>query len=436
MIKVNVSADSQVILLLCSNLAIPKGMESEYKPLTLTEWNTLAKKIAVSSFKRPEAFLLSDADKWQRELGLDSYQLERLAKLLSRRGSLAIELKRLDDMGIWVLTRSESMYPCRLKKILKDKAPAVLYGTGDIGLFDIRSVGIVGSRDADESAISFTQQLARACVRDGFNVVSGGARGVDSVAQETALVEGGQVISVLSNGLAAAMRNKANREAILKQQLLLISPYHPQARFTVGAAMGRNKLIYALSHFAVAISATEGKGGTWSGATENIKHNWVPLFVRDAEDIPDGNRALMRQGVNGLDIDSINERYGLSNILSVIEQKANKSTSIVNSDKFIQDQEESKTIQGFISEGEPTKYLEINDLFEVVWPYIQNILVSVNESNSKKLAKSLNVNEKQMKDWLERATDEGRLEKLSRPVRYRLINSPQPLLFELDDKKV
>ena len=434
MTKVDVSADSQVILLLCSNLAIPKGMESEYKPLTLTEWNKLAKKIAASSFKRPEAFLLSDADKWQRELGLDSRQLERLAKLLSRRGSLAIELKRLGDMGIWVLTRSESMYPCRLKKILKDKAPAVLYGTGDIGLFDIRGVGIVGSRDADESAISFTQQLARACVRDGFNVVSGGARGVDSVAQETALVEGGQVISVLSNGLATTIRNKANREAILKKQLLLVSPYHPQARFSVGAAMGRNKLIYALSYFAVAISATEGKGGTWSGATENLKHNWVPLFVRDAEDIPDGNRALIRQGANGLDIDKINERYGLSNILSVIEQKANKSPLIVN--KFIQDQEKSKTIQGSIAEGEPTEYLEINDLFEVVWPYIQNILLSVNESNSKKLANSLNVNEKQMRDWLERAIDEGRIEKLSRPVRYRLINSPQPLLFELDDKNV
>lgn len=435
MTKVNVSADSQVILLLCSNLAIPKGMESEYKPLTLTEWNTLAKKIAVSSFKRPEAFLLSDADEWQRELGLDSHQLERLAKLISRRGSLAIELKRMDDMGIWVLTRSESMYPCRLKKILKDKAPAVLYGTGDIGLFDIRGVGIVGSRDADESAISFTQQLARACVRDGLNVVSGGARGVDSVAQETALVEGGQVISVLSNGLATAIRNKTNREAILKKQLLLVSPYHPQARFSVGAAMGRNKLIYTLSHFTVAISAIEGKGGTWSGAIENIKHNWVPLFVRNAEDIPDGNRALIRQGVHGLDIDNINERYSLTNILSVIEQKANKST-IVNNDKFIQDQEKSKTIQGSIAEDVPTEYLEINDLFEVVWPYIQNILVSVNESNSKKLAKSLNINEKQIKDWLERATDEGRIEKLSRPVRYRLINSPQPLLFELDDNNV
>ena len=135
-----------------------------------------------------------------------------------------------------------------------------------------------------------------------------------------------------------------------------------------------------------------------------------------------------------MDIDKINERYGLSNILSVIEQKANKSPLIVN--KFIQDQEKSKTIQGSIAEGEPTEYLEINDLFEVVWPYIQNILLSVNESNSKKLANSLNVNEKQMRDWLERAIDEGRIEKLSRPVRYRLINSPQPLLFELDDKNV
>ncbi|MDD4562123.1 MAG: DNA-processing protein DprA, partial [Syntrophomonadaceae bacterium] len=293
-------------------------------------------------------------------------------------------------------------------------------------------VGIVGSRDADESAISFTQQLARACVRDGFNVVSGGARGVDSVAQETALVEGGQVTSVLSNGLATAIRNKANREAILKKQLLLVSPYHPQARFSVGAAMGRNKLIYALSQFAVVISAAEGKGGTWSGATENIKHNWVSLFVRYAENIPDGNRALIRQGVHGLDIDSINERYGLSNILSGIDQEANNSTSIDNNN-FIQDQEKSKTIQGSIAEGESTEYPGINDLFEVVWPYIQNILVSVNESNSKTLATCLNVNDKQMKDWLERATDEGRLEKLSRPVRYRLINSPQPLLFEQFD---
>ena len=436
MTKVNISTDSLVILLLCSNLAIPKGMESEFKPLTLTEWNTLAKKVIASSLKRPEAFLLYEADKWQKELGLDSHQYERLAKLLSRQGSLAIELKRLSDMGVWVLTRSELTYPCRLKKILKDKAPVVIYGSGDMGLFDICGVGIVGSRDADESGISFTKQLARACVRDGFNIVSGGARGVDLAAQETALAEGGQVISVLTNGLASAMRNKTNREAVMKKQLLLMSPYHPQARFNIGAAMGRNKLIYALSNFTVVISASKGKGGTWSGAVENIKHNWVPLFVRDADDIPDGNRALINQGVNSLSVDIINEKYGLSNILSTIEKEAKSSIAIVNNDKSIQDQEKSKTPQGSIAEGESTEYSRVNDLYEVIWPYIKNTLASVNEGNSKTLAGILNVNDQQMKDWLQRATDEGRIEKLSRPVRYRLSSSQQPLLFELDDKKI
>jgi DNA processing protein len=120
--KMNISADSQVIILLCSNLAIPKGMESEYKPLNLNEWNTLAKKIAASSLKRPEAFLSSNSIEWERELDIGQQELKRIDKLLSRRGSLAIELKRLNDMGIWVLTRSESIYPCRLKKLLKEKA--------------------------------------------------------------------------------------------------------------------------------------------------------------------------------------------------------------------------------------------------------------------------------------------------------------------------
>jgi DNA processing protein len=217
--KMNISADSQVIILLCSNLAIPKGMESEYKPLNLNEWNTLAKKIAASSLKRPEAFLSSNSIEWERELDIGQQELKRIDKLLSRRGSLAIELKRLNDMGIWVLTRSESIYPCRLKKLLKEKAPALIYGTGDISLFDQPGVAIVGSRDADETAIYFTQQLAKACVRDRLNVVSGGARGVDLAAQNSALVEGGQVISVISNGLAAAIRNKANREAVVNNQL-------------------------------------------------------------------------------------------------------------------------------------------------------------------------------------------------------------------------
>jgi hypothetical protein len=58
LIKNSISADSHAVLLLCSNLAIPKGMESEYKPLTLTEWNSLAKKISSRELQRPGAFFV------------------------------------------------------------------------------------------------------------------------------------------------------------------------------------------------------------------------------------------------------------------------------------------------------------------------------------------------------------------------------------------
>lgn len=62
--------------------------------------------------------------------------------------------------------------------------------------------------------------------------------------------------------------------------LLLLSTVNPKSRFTVYSAMERNKYIYALSRYAIVISSDFNKGGTWTGATENLKNQWVPLFVR------------------------------------------------------------------------------------------------------------------------------------------------------------
>ena len=418
MTKINISSDSQVILLLCSNLAIPKSAESTIKPLSLTEWNVLAKKLAISSLKRPEAFLATGTNDWQSELDLDERQSDRLDKLLSRRGSLAIELKRLEDMGIWVLTRSEPLYPERLKKLLKDKAPALIYGAGDIRLFDYQAVGIVGSREVDKAGIIYTEKLARACVRDGLGVVSGGARGVDSIAQEGAIEAGGRVISIVSNGLTAAVRKKASREAVLNNQLLLVSPYHPDARFSVGAAMGRNKYIYALSRFAVVISAIDGKGGTWTGAVENMKHSWVPLFVRESEDAPDGNRALINKGAYGLFADSFNEEQSLINIFNERAREI-KHSSASNGD-FSNDKDKKQTMHGATVVGKANEYSEVHDLFEIVWPYIQCVFEVNNERDSQTLADKFNVKGIQMEAWLQHAVDIGKLEKLSKPERYLL----------------
>lgn len=74
-------------------------------------------------------------------------------------------------------------------------------------------------------------------------MVSGGARGVDQVSMQSALDAGGKVIGIVADSLLKKSISKQAREALAANRLLLLSPYNPDARFTVGSAMGRNKLI-------------------------------------------------------------------------------------------------------------------------------------------------------------------------------------------------
>ena len=82
------------------------------------------------------------------------------------------------------------------------------------------------------------------------------------------LEAGGRSVGILANGLERAALNRENRTPLMDGRLVLVSPYDPAARFLVGHAMQRNKLIYALSEAALVVNSDYGHGGTWAGATE------------------------------------------------------------------------------------------------------------------------------------------------------------------------
>jgi predicted Rossmann fold nucleotide-binding protein DprA/Smf involved in DNA uptake len=172
----------------------------------------------------------------------------------------------------------------------------VLFVAGDVGLLEAGGVAIVGSRDVDPVAVEFARAVAAATARDGLPVVSGGARGVDQQAMQAAFEAGGRVIGILPEGIERRTREASTRVALADGQAVIASPYHPGAGFTAGAAMGRNKLVYALSDVAVVVASAAETGGTWTGAVEAIAGRWVPLFVRQADDMPDGNRRLIDRG--------------------------------------------------------------------------------------------------------------------------------------------
>jgi DNA processing protein len=290
----DLTADSQAILLLCSRLALSK--EPDFKPLTLREWNSLARKILDSSLSSPSGLLGLSTDRLKAELNLSDSQGERVLRLLERGGGLAIELERLESLGIWVVTRADKRYPQRLRKRLRHSAPAVLFGAGERELLGQPGLAVVGSRHVDDHGKECAEFIGNACAHEGLVLYSGGARGVDAIATKAALDARGTAVGVLAHSLDKAIRAPDARPKLVSGDLALVTPYSPNAGFSVGAAMGRNKLIYALADYALIIASDVGKGGTWAGATEALKAKWLPVLALDGPDVPEGNRQLLQKG--------------------------------------------------------------------------------------------------------------------------------------------
>jgi predicted Rossmann fold nucleotide-binding protein DprA/Smf involved in DNA uptake len=287
-----ISPDTQAALLLCGSLGLARAVEP--RPLTLAEYNRLGHALHAQGSRPSDLFAPGGLALVETtETGIDR---ERLHALLGRGAALALAVEAWTSRGLWVLGRADERYPSRLRSRLKGSAPALLYGVGEPRLLDEGGLAIVGSRDADAAATSFTEEIAGRCAVAGLTVISGGARGIDAMAMETALERGGRVVGVLADRLARAAVSKPYRGALRAGRLALWSPYDPDAGFSVGNAMGRNRHIYALSDAALVVSATEAAGGTWAGAVENLKRQWVPLYVRSGEQAPPGNRLLVDQG--------------------------------------------------------------------------------------------------------------------------------------------
>src|SRR6266850_1884325 len=296
--------DSSVIVMLCSQLGLRGNDESEAAPLTLKEWNALARRIHDSDLRQPGMLLGLSAEDVAKRLGLTVAEAERIVGLLARGGTLALELEQLAASGIWCVTRIDDAYPERLRNALKHQAPAVLFGAGDLNILQRPAIAIVGSRNIDERGIDFAERLGAVCARGSVAVVSGGARGTDRVSMQAALDAGGHAIGVLADSLSRSLRQPDVREFVANGRLVLLTPYQPDSGFSIGAAMGRNKLIYGAADYSVVVSSDYQKGGTWSGAVETLAAGWCPVFVRSGENAPAGNRELINKGAQPLkDID-------------------------------------------------------------------------------------------------------------------------------------
>lgn len=117
---------------------------------------------------------------------------------------------------------------------------------------------------------------------------------MDTISTDSALEARGTAVSVLADSLEKQV--KVQKEAWSRGDLCLVTPYIPNAGFSVGAAMGRNRLIYCLADYAIVVASDAETGGTWAGATETLKNSWVPVFVLEDSQMSEGNKLLLQKG--------------------------------------------------------------------------------------------------------------------------------------------
>ena len=239
----NLSPQTQAVLLLTAHFSEPRANDA--RPLTPTEWGKFALWLRDEKLA-PEALLAGYLrDKLARWTDPQITQ-DRIDRLLGRGSALAIAVEKWLRSGLWVLTRSDAAYPSRLKQRLSFMAPAVLFGCGNVALLERRTVAVVGSRDASADDLDYSRCVGEGVADAGAAVVSGGARGVDEAAMLGALEAEGTSVGVLADSLLRASSSLKYRKHLLSDNLVLLSPFYPEAGFNAGNAMGRNKYIYCL----------------------------------------------------------------------------------------------------------------------------------------------------------------------------------------------
>ena len=287
--------NSKAIAVFCSSLAVGEGL----KPLEPRKWSEIALKLMEQS-RQPADLLNWTRQDFVAELGTPEVQAEQMEKLLGRSAALAFEISKYENTGIEIITRADKAYPVKLKKKLGNHCPPLFYCAGDTELLNHPVIGFVGSRNISYEDEEFTRKIVHTISQNQYGVVSGGAKGVDSISADEAQNLGLPVIEFISDSMLRKLRNAKILSSIQNGRMLILSEVKPDAGFNAGMAMARNKYIYAQSEATVVVKSDFNQGGTWSGATECLKKRWVPVFCRNREGYP-GNEALIEKGAISID---------------------------------------------------------------------------------------------------------------------------------------
>jgi DNA processing protein len=225
------------------------------------------------------------------EAGLSSKLTEQLVQH-RKQVDLDTIWESIQAQGIKVLTWMDEDYPRRLKEI--DQSPPVLYLLGEMKTDDDWAVAIVGTRRVTAYGRQVTEEIATSLAQSGLTIISGLARGVDSIAHLAALNAGGRTMAVLGNGvdIIYPAEHRHLTEKIIEAGAL-ISDYPPGTAPEAVNFPPRNRIISGLSLAVIIVEAGEKSGAL-------ITANFAAEQGRDVFAVPGNINAPQSVGTNRL----------------------------------------------------------------------------------------------------------------------------------------
>lgn len=161
----------------------------------------------------------------------------------------------------------DKKYPENLLTLPDNERPKLLYMSGKMLKKDRKAVAIIGSRRMTDYGKKMAARFARELAKNNVTIISGLARGIDTIAHKAALSAGGRTIAVLGCGLNIIYpsENKALAERV-KKNGVLISEFPLGTKPLGKNFLTRNRIISGLS---LAVLVVEGarRSGTLSTAS-------------------------------------------------------------------------------------------------------------------------------------------------------------------------
>ena len=249
-----------------------------------------------------------------RNLGISQRLADYITDRKKDRDSIKRDYESLEKKGISYVNHSDKDFPARLKGI--PTPPYGLFVRGSLPDGSRPKVAVIGSRECSEYGRIMAEYFGGNLARNGIDIISGMAWGIDGIAQSAALAAGGRSYGVLGCGvdITYPSKNMVLYRKLCKNGNGLISEYAPGTAAEARRFPPRNRIISGLCDVLIVVEA-RAKSGTLITVDMAIDQGRTVMVVpgRLTDSLSAGCINLMYQGaLPATSIDTVLEQLGMT----------------------------------------------------------------------------------------------------------------------------